>query len=146
MAQAAADYGVSIPKLFTPGALTLTNFFTTEWGGKAPSLFKIKWYYLPGTFNAVWTDEGTLVTTFIEGDAAEVYPEGEAPWGYYTFELNTKNLKELFPSGFNNFGDTAYFYKVFPHISLWPEASTYLDGRKLTARSLYKYYHYDYQY
>ncbi|MDR1099849.1 MAG: hypothetical protein LBL28_05140, partial [Treponema sp.] len=144
--QASADYGVDLTRLFIPGALGLTNFFTTEQGGKAPSLFKIKWYYEPGTFNAVWTDEGTLVTSFIERDGAESYPEGEAPWGYYSYEVNTKNLKELFPKGFSGFGDKAYFYKVFPHVVLWSGANTYMDGRKLTAASLYKYYHYDYQY
>jgi hypothetical protein len=142
-------YGVKMSKFFTPGVFTLTNLFTTELGGRAPSLFKVTWYedrsneYIP-----VFSGEYTLVTEPIAGVGGETNVEGtgfDAPYGIYSFEVNTKNLKEIFPYGFGDLGDAIggreLMYKVFPKIPLWPWAETYFTGLYKPARKLYEFYH-----
>jgi hypothetical protein len=141
-----ADYGLSIGKFFSAGTFTLTNLFTTEPGDRVPSLFKIEWYedrtnqYLP-----VFTGNYSLVTEAIPQNYPVESPEAgngsSAPYGIFSFEVNTKNLKEVFPKGFDEFGDKALFYKVFPTIQLWPWEVTYFKSTMASAAALYEYYH-----
>ena len=142
-------YGVKLSKFFTPGVFTLTNLFTTESGGRAPSLFKIEWYE-DDEFNPVYLGDYNykLVTGPITGRGGEQNVAGtgyDASYGIYTFEVNTKNLKEIFPKGFGDIGNAnggkALFSKVFPHIPLWPWAETYFTGISEVAGRLYEFYH-----
>jgi hypothetical protein len=139
-------YGVNMTKFFTPGTFTLTNWLTTELGGRAPSLFKVEWYEDRSIYTRppVFTGNYQLVTENIEGNGHEENVAGtdnNAPYGIYSFQVNTKNFKEIFPQGFNQFGDTALFYQVFPTIPLWPWEVTYFSGLNRPARKLYEYYH-----
>jgi hypothetical protein len=147
---AAADYAINTTEFFTPGSFTLKNLLTTERHGAVPSLFKLKWY-IDGNGAPVFTTQATLVTEPITDDGAEANVAGtySAPYGIWTFEVNTGNLRKIFPKGFeqNQYGrktgDTAYLYEVFPTIPLWPARPTYFmgkDGRR-SAKSLYTYYH-----
>jgi hypothetical protein len=147
---AAADYAIDVTEFFTPGAFTLKNLFTTERHEAAPSLFKIRWY-IDGSGRPVFTTQAALVTEPITDDGAEANVAGSysAPYGIWSFEVNTENLRKIFPKGFaqNKYGrktgDKAYLYEVFPTIPLWPARPTYfigMNGRR-TAKSLYKYYH-----
>lgn len=145
-----ADYGINVAEFFTPGVFTLKNLFTTEKNGAAPSLFKIRWY-INGSGNPVFTTQAAPVTEPIVDDGAEANVAGSfsAPYGIWSFEVNTGNLRKIFPKGFeqNQYGrkdgDKAYLYEVFPTIPLWPARPTYfigINGRR-TAKDLYKYYH-----
>jgi hypothetical protein len=145
---ASADYGVNTAKFFTPGAFTLDKLFTTELGGKAPSMFKLEWYEDPtDSFAAKFTGNYSMVTGPIldsDGDSNVAGTGNASPRGLYTFELNTAYLKELFPgSRFSRFGDKASLFDVFPTIPLWPERPSYLQGGKsnMSARQMYYYYH-----
>ncbi|GHV28592.1 hypothetical protein AGMMS4952_12670 [Spirochaetia bacterium] len=145
--EAAADYGLSVVEFFRPGALSLTNFFTTELGGRAPSLFKVKWYEdSSNSYAAVITDQYELVTASEPSgrDAIETNVNGtgnSAPYRIYSFEMNTAYIKQLFPKGFTQFGEKAPLYKVFPTIPLWPIRPTYFIGTNISALNLYYYYH-----
>jgi hypothetical protein len=148
--EATADYGLNLAEFFRPGSFSLVNFFTTEWGGRVPSLFKVKWYEdRNDNWAAVITDDYQLLTKQISSvsrDNIDTDVNGtgnSAPYGIYTFEMNTKYLKQLFPKGFSNFGDKAPLYKVFPAIPLWPTRPTYFITSNLSARSLYYYYHWE---
>jgi hypothetical protein len=147
-----SDYGVDTTELFVPGAFSPQNFFTTEMKGAAPSLFKIRWYedgqglpVLPTAAN----NQAALVTEPITDDGAETVGTYSAPYGIWTFEMNTGHLRKIFPHGFeqNRYvrktGDQAYLYEVFPTIPLWPARPTYFTGKdgRRTAKNLYKYYH-----
>jgi hypothetical protein len=142
-------YGVKVSKFFTPGVFTLNNLFTTELGGRAPSLFKVVWYEdRSNEYEPVFPGEYTLVTEPITGVGGETNVGGtefNAPYGIYSFEVNTKNLKEIFPYGFGDIGDAAggreLMYKVFPKIPLWPWAETYFTGLYKPARKVYEFYH-----
>jgi hypothetical protein len=145
---AAADYGVNTAQFFVPGAFSLTRLFTTELGGKAPSMFKIEWYEdRTDSFAAKFTGNYSLVTEPIpdnDGDSNVAGTGNSSPRGLYTFEVNTAYLKELFPGNrFSAFGSKASLFDVFPTIPLWPERPTYLQGGRsnLSARRLYYYYH-----
>jgi hypothetical protein len=142
--QTTADYGVNLAQFFTPGAFTLPNLFTTELGGRAPSLYKIKWYTdRDNGYTAVITDEHTLVSAPIEGTGGEqnVVGTNNSAYGLYSLEVNTAHLKAIFPTGFSEFGDRALLYKVFPTIPLWPSRPTYFMGTNNVAKNLYQYYH-----
>jgi hypothetical protein len=135
-------------KFFEPGALKLTNFLTTEWGGSVPSLFKIQWYEdKNNNWAATFTGNYSPVTEPISARSAETGEsnvagtENTAPYGLYSFELNTAYLKQLFPKGFNQFGEKALLYKVFPTIPLWPTRPMYFIGTNASARNLFYYYH-----
>ncbi|GHV88497.1 hypothetical protein AGMMS50267_08620 [Spirochaetia bacterium] len=154
--ESTADYGVNTVKFFTPGAFTLTNLVTTEEGGRAPSLFKVEWYedraneYVPvftGKYSPV---TGPLTDTGRENSVAGT--SNNAPYGVYTFEVNTQNLREIFPKGFEESGffndpatgadpNRALFSDVFPSIPLWPWAATYFTGSRRPAKKLYEFYH-----
>jgi hypothetical protein len=145
-----ADYGVNLAEFFKPGAFSLVNFFTTEWGGRVPSLFKVKWYEdKDNNWVAVITDDHELLTKPIPSVSRENIDTNvdgtgnDAPYGIYTFEMNTEYLKQLFPKGFNGFGDRVPLYKVFPAIPLWPTRPTYFITSNLSARNLYYYYHWE---
>jgi len=143
-------YGVNVSKFFTPEAFTLTNLFTTDLGGTAPSLYKIEWYedwqhsYKPvytGNYFPVterFTDGNTIDNLTVNGIAYR------APFRKYSFEVNTSYLKELFPKGFGTLGDAnggrELVYKVFPSIPLWPWAVTFFSGNN-PASKLYDVYH-----
>jgi hypothetical protein len=156
-----ADYGVNVAVFFTPGVFSLQNIFTTELGGRAPTLYKIKWYEdRADSYKPVITNEGTLVTEPFEGAGREQNVNGDynAPYGIWSFELNTKNLREVFPKGFEQDKydskdangvpkmDAAYLYEVFPRILIWPFAPSYFKGTNSSGGApvpshLYKYYH-----
>jgi hypothetical protein len=140
-----ADYAVDLGAFLKPGAFSLTKLFTTEWGGLVPSMFKIKWYEDPDNgYQPFLTEEYSIVKGSLPSDDSEENVSGtnSAPWGLYSFELNTAHLKELFPKGFTSFGDKALFCKVFPTIPLWPSQPTYMEGGTAKgARALYDYYH-----
>ncbi|MDR0643292.1 MAG: hypothetical protein LBG05_00060 [Treponema sp.] len=156
-----ADYGVNIDTFFRPGVFSLQNIFTTEWGGRAPTLYKIKWYEdKANSYATVITHVGTPVTAPIENSGGESNVSGNnnAPYGIWSFELNTKNLREIFPKGFeqdkyaskdmdgNLKTDAAYLYEVFPHVLIWPFAPSYFKGTnssggKPVPAHLYQYYH-----
>jgi hypothetical protein len=156
-----ADYGVNTAAFFTPGVFSLQNLFTTELGGRAPTLYKIKWYEdRADSYKAVITDEGVPVTEPFEGVGREtnVYGTYGAPYGIWSFEINTKNLREIFPKGFEQDKykskgadgslktDAAYLYEVFPNILIWPFAPSYFKGTNSAGGNavpshLYKYYH-----
>lgn len=138
-------YGVDTAKFFTPGVFTLTNWFVTELGGRAPSLYKLEWYEDRSQgYIQVFTGNYSRVTELIDGSGYEANiggTENNAPYGIYSFEVNTKRFKEIFPQGFNDFGDTAMFCDVFPAIPLWPWEATYFTGLNRPARKLYEFYH-----
>jgi hypothetical protein len=142
-------YGVKLSRFFTPGAFSLTNFFTTEDGGRIPALFKVEWYEDAGnSYAVVFTGNYYPVTEPIIGSGREENVAGTgftATYGIYSFEINTSNLKALFPKGFGNIGDNnngrELFYKVFPSIPLWPWGNTWFTGLKKPAKKLYEFYH-----
>ncbi|MDR0877406.1 MAG: hypothetical protein LBN21_05090 [Treponema sp.] len=153
-AEAAADYGLNMAKFFTPGVFTLTNLFTTEPGGRAPSLVKIVWYEHPTWHTPVFLHDYVPVTEQIPAtgtgeSAVDGNSSHNAPHGMYTFEVNTENLRAIFPKGFeqenyvyvNPDPNKALFSDVFPTIPLWPWAKTYFEGDKRPARKLYEFYH-----
>jgi hypothetical protein len=129
-------YAVNINRFFTPGVFSLTNLIVSELGGRAPALYTIEWYE-DAYYDPVLTGNRTLVT----GPIVENGGNDDAPYSLYSFEVNTQNLKTLFPRGYEEFGDTDLLCKVFPHIPLWPDQPTYFKGEKSSARNLYKYYH-----
>jgi hypothetical protein len=150
----AADYGLDMTKFFTPGVFTLTNLFTTELGGRAPSLFKVAWYEHPTWHTPVWLNDyvpvtGPIPATGTGESAVDGNPSHNAPYGIYTFEINTANLQAIFPKGFeqnkyvyaNPDPTKALFSDVFPSIPLWPWAETYFTGNRRPARKLYEFYH-----
>jgi hypothetical protein len=145
-----SDYAINFGQFFSPGAFSLGNLLTTENGGKAPSLFKIKWYEdRDDNYASVFTTEGVRVSAPITGYGGESNVSGNnsAPFGIYSFEINTENLRKIFPRGFEQekYGvskvDKAFFHQVFPTIPLWPTRPTYLMGTYQGARKLYQYYH-----
>jgi hypothetical protein len=115
--------------------------------GRAPSLFKVEWYEdRSNNYAEVFTGNYYPVTAPIAGVGNETNVAGTGynmPYGIYSFEVNTKNLRELFPKGFDEFSgkDVELHYKVFPSIPLWPWAKTRLTGLQSPARKLYEYYH-----
>ncbi|MDR2702697.1 MAG: hypothetical protein LBB72_09725 [Spirochaetaceae bacterium] len=143
-------YGVNVSRFFTPGAFTLTNLFTTELGGTAPSLYKIEWYEdYQNAYTPMYTGKYSPVTArFTDGNTREELTVNgtlyRAPFRKYSFEVNTAYLKELFPKGFGAVGDEnggkELVYKVFPSIPLWPWAVTYFSGNS-PASKLYEVYH-----
>jgi hypothetical protein len=146
-------YGVNTEKFFTPGALTLQNIFVTEMGGEAPQLWQIEWYEdRDAGYAAVYTGKKYHVTGPIErrGRQDDVSGTNDAPYGKFSFMLNTRYLKELFPQGFEtytaldgtvkNSGDEELLSDVFPHIAMWPWAPSYF-GNTITATQLYYWYH-----
>jgi hypothetical protein len=138
------DYAVDAGEFFKPGAFTLTNLFVTELGGKAPSLFKIIWYEDKNDgYNPVITGESELVTQPIVGLGGDqnVAGNNSAPYGRFSFAVNTENLKKIFPIGFSEYGDSELLSDVFPHIPLWPSKPAYFTGTNSSASNLYKYYH-----
>ena len=145
--ESAADYGISLQQFFRPGAFTLTKLFTTEWGGKAPSMFKLEWYEDRNDgYKPVFTGGYRPVTGPIPDSDSETNVAGtgnEAPRGIYTFEVNTGYLKQLFPKGFSQYGERALLSDVFRAIPLWPARPAYFMGGRanLSARDLYYYYH-----
>ncbi|MDR3284853.1 MAG: hypothetical protein LBS97_06730 [Treponema sp.] len=157
-----ADYGVDVAKFFTPGIFSPRNLFTTELGGRAPSLYKIKWYEdRDAQYAMVMLHEGVLIDdsnkdTIFENSGLESNVSGtnRAPYGIYSFEMNTKALREIFPKGFEQSKyqsksadgipktDAAYLYDVFPNgILIWPFQQAYFKGTNKSALNLYNYYH-----
>ena len=139
-------FGVNTAKLFTPGTFTPTNLFTTEINGRAPKMFRIEWYAPPPNYNVVtFTGNSFPVTAPIVGLGNETNSFGVAGYGIYSFEVNTKNLKEIFPKGFGTLGDAtddkAFMHEVFPSIPIWPWGTTYFKGYQNSAAKLYEYYH-----
>ncbi|MDR2447724.1 MAG: hypothetical protein LBD58_10660 [Treponema sp.] len=143
--EASGDYyAISVSEFFKPSAFTLANLFVTELGGKVPSLFKIIWYEDKNDgYKEVVTGEIELVSQPIEGLGGDKNMAGNnsAPYGRFSFMVNTDNLKKIFPMGFSEFKDTEVLSTVFPHIPLWPSKPTYFIGTNSTAGNLYKYYH-----
>jgi hypothetical protein len=146
-------YGLDTGKFFTPGAFTLQNIFATEMGGEAPQLWQIEWYEdKVASYAPVYTGNKTLVTAPIQGRGKQDDVSGinDAPYGKFSFMLNTKHLKELFPRGFakctplggaeRNTGDEELLSDIFPHIAMWPWADSYF-GNTITATQLYYWYH-----
>ncbi|GHV29139.1 hypothetical protein AGMMS4952_14340 [Spirochaetia bacterium] len=146
-------YGLNIEKFFTPGAFTLQNIFMTELGGEAPQLWQIEWYEdRDANYVSVYTGKKTLVTGPIErrGRQESVVGTNNAPYGKFSFMLNTKYLKEVFPRGFakytsisgsvNDTGDQELLSEIFPHLGMWPWAVSYF-GNSLSATELYYWYH-----
>jgi hypothetical protein len=147
-------YGIKMEKFFTPGAFTLQNIFMTEMGGEAPQLWQIEWYEDRATaYVPVYTGNKHLVTGPIErrGRQDDVSGTNDAPYGKFSFMLNTKYLKELFPRGFEtyksivdgssvNSGDQELLSDIFPNIAMWPWAPSYF-GNTITATQIYYWYH-----
>jgi hypothetical protein len=147
-------YGLSMEKFFSPGVFTLQNIFMTEMGGEAPQLWQIEWYedraasYVPR-----YTGNKSLVTGPIErrGRQDDVVGTNDAPYGKFSFMLNTRHLKEVFPKGFETYtsmkdssvvrvGDQELLSDIFPAIAMWPWAPSYF-GNTITATQLYYWYH-----
>jgi hypothetical protein len=115
---------------------SLTDLVVSELGGRAPSLSDVEWE-LDGNYEVVLTGNKTLIIDSIVGDGSNA----DSPYALYSFEINTQNLKKVFPRGYEEFGNTELLCKVFPHIPLWPDQPTYFKGEKMSAGNLYKYYH-----
>jgi len=153
---ATADYAINMAAFFTSGAFDLIKLLTVERtlsGQNAPSMFKIPWYdptdleqeaiLLPG--------DAVRVTAAIPNSDRSTVEGKDSWWGLYSLEVNTGNLRQIFPKGFEQNKYTgrdenkAFFYEVFPTIPLWPERPTYLigpgSGLNRSAQDLYKYYH-----
>jgi hypothetical protein len=160
--ESAAYYGVNLSKLFTAGIFSPKNLFTTELGGRAPALYKIKWYEdRAANYSMVILHEGTIIDDSNKdavfensGGETNVVGDNRAPYGIYSLEVNTKALREIFPKGFEQSKyessdaagvkktDAAYLYDVFPDgILIWPFQKAYFKGTKKSAKSLYTYYH-----
>jgi len=147
-------YGLNVEKFFTPGTFTLQNIFATEMGGEAPQLWRIEWYEdRANEYETVYTGNNTLVTEPIvnRGRQNNVVGNNNAPFGKYSFMLNTKYLKEVFPRGFDtyksmadgsvkNSADQQLLCEIFPTIPMWPWAPSYF-GNTITATDLYYWYH-----
>jgi len=146
------DYAVNVTAFFAAGAFNLPNLFTMEPSGvRAPAMFKIPWY--TEDYDLTFTlmpNDAARVTTAIPDDDSFTLPGKEKSWyGVYSLQINTGNLRQIFPRGFeqgkySTTGSTAFLYEVFPTIPLWPERPTYLlgpgSGTK-SAQDLYKYFH-----
>jgi hypothetical protein len=151
-AAGSGDYAVNVTAFFAAGAFNLPNLFTMEPGGvRAPAMFKIPWYSEDdGATFTFLPDTATRVTAAIPDDDSFEVPGKPKSWnGVYSFEINTGNLRKIFPRGFeqskyNTTGSTAFLYEVFPTIPLWPERPTYFfggQGGNKSAQQLYKYFH-----
>jgi hypothetical protein len=138
-------YGVNTAVFFTPGVFTLSNWFITELGGRAPSLYKLEWYEDRSQgYRETFTGNYSPVSGLIDGNGYEANVGGtgnDAPYGIYSFGVNTKKFTEIFPKGFTNFGDMALFCDVFPSLPLWPWEVTYFSGLNRPARKIYEFYH-----
>jgi hypothetical protein len=155
-------YGIDMGQFFTPGKFTLTNLFTTTAAGTIPVLYRLKWQE-DAEHNIVFIGGGVPVYTekTVYGPSTEQSTIGFdtprndpntnppvlrpadwdlGPYGIFSFEVNTANLQQIFPKGFQEHGDTAFFHDVFPTIPIWPWAKTYLDGMSPAAEQLYQYY------
>ena len=148
-------YGLSMEKFFTPGIFSLQNIFMTEMGGEAPQLWRIEWFEdRAADYVSVYTGNKTLVTQPIVQRGRQENVAGtvnRAPFGKYTFMLNTRHLKSIFPRGFETYksivdgsdvitGDQELFSDIFPHIAMWPWTQSYF-GNTITATQLYYWYH-----
>jgi hypothetical protein len=151
-------YGLSVDRFFTPGAFTLQNLFVTEMGGEAPQLWQIEWYEdRDANYATVYTGNKRLVAEPIErrGRQDNVVGDNFAPYGKFSFLLNTRYLKTLFPHGFEtyefkardgdpvqikNTGDAELLSDMFPHIAMWQWAPSCF-GNTITATQLYYWYH-----
>jgi len=154
------DYAINTAKFFTAGTFNLRNLLTVE-SGSIPSMFKIPWYPSADYTDAtLLPEQATLVTGPIPDDDSERVEGKNVPYMLYSFEINTGNLRAIFPRGFEQTkyspdansghpsgpnGTKAFFYQVFPTIPLWPERPTYLIGPgygdNKSAQDLYQYYH-----
>jgi hypothetical protein len=155
-------YGISVSEFFTPGKFSLPNLFTTTAAGTIPVMYRLKWQedadhnivftgggvpvYAEKTVYGPTTAESTIGFDTPRNDPAEKPPiVRPADWdlgtyGIFSFEVNTANLKQIFPKGFQQHGNTAFLHDVFPTIPIWPWAKTYLDGMSPAAEQLYNYY------
>jgi hypothetical protein len=100
----------------------------------------------------VYTGNKTLVTEPIErrGRQDDVAGTNDAPYGRFSFMLNTGYLKELFPRGFETCaplggsarttGNEELLTDIFPSIAMWPWGPSYF-GNTITATQLYYWYH-----
>jgi hypothetical protein len=155
-------YGINIETFFTPGTFTLPNLITTTAAGTIPVMYRLKWHE-DANHNIIFDEGGAPVTAEntvfgtmavesivgfdtprndLESSPPVVRPADWelGPYGIFSFEINTANLKRVFPKGFQQHGDTAFLHDVFPTIPIWPWAKTYLDGMSPAARQLYQYY------
>jgi len=164
------EYAVNVQEFFKVGAFNLTNLFTIEPGSgrRPPAMFRIPWYAtnIDSETGAMSFEllplEATQVTALIpDDDRVDMHNKGDnfgepgeegLRFGLYSFEINTSNLRKIFPQGFeqekydtDRGGDKAYLYQVFPTIPLWPERPTYLSGpgnnNNRSAQYLYRYFH-----
>jgi hypothetical protein len=138
-------YGLNAAQFFSPGVFTLSNWFITELGGRAPSLYKLEWYEDRSQgYKQIFTGKYLQVTELIDGNGYEENVGGtgnDAPYGIYSFGINMTKFREVFPQGFNRFDDMALFCEVFPTIPLWPWEVTYFSGLNRPARKIYEFYH-----
>ncbi|MDR3284087.1 MAG: hypothetical protein LBS97_02785 [Treponema sp.] len=147
-------YGLDLAQFFTPGVFSLQNLFATEMGGEAPQLWQIEWYEnKAASYDPVYTGKKNLVTKAIDrrGRQDDVVGDNDAPYGKFSFMLNTGHLKEIFPRGFETYtsmadgsvasvGSQELLTDIFPHIAMWPWAPSYF-GNTITATQLYYWYH-----
>jgi hypothetical protein len=147
-------YGLNMEKFFSPGVFMLQNIFATEMGGEAPQLWQIEWYEDKAeNYTAVYTGNKKIVSDPIErrGRQNDVSGVNNAPYGKFSFMLNTRYLKEVFPHGFETYvsikdgsivptGDQELLSEIFPSIAMWPWAPSYF-GNTITATQLYYWYH-----
>jgi hypothetical protein len=147
-------YGMNMAQFFTPGVFSLQNIFMTEMGGEAPQLWQIEWYEdKAASYATVYTGVRTLVAKPIErrGRQDDVSGDNDAPYGKFSFMLNIRHLKDVFPRGFEtcqsiadgsvkNSGDQELLAEIFPHIAMWQWAPSYF-GNTITATQLYYWYH-----
>ena len=155
-----ADYAINWDALFTPNAFNLRNLIVMEGGlVSAPAMYKIRWFSRDDVAY-LQPNSATRVTAPIPDDDSEHIPSVNftMPYQIYTLEINTGNLRKIFPRGFEqdkytnhyssddpNKQNRAFLYEVFPTIPLWPERPTYFtgpgSGNLKSAQGLYNYYH-----
>jgi hypothetical protein len=147
-----AKYGVNVSQFFIAGKFQLQNLFTTEAGGVAPVIYKGRWHEDSSTY-AVVIDGWDPVTggSDFTNEFSQSSPYGTS--SIYGLQLNTQNLKVLFPKGFEQHGNTAMLHECFDSIPLWPFWATSGRGEKKwyfdvvndnmsgTMGALYGYYH-----
>jgi len=131
--EAQADFGVNWGGFFTSGKFTLSNLFTMD-GPSTPAFYKIKWAWsTDGNYNIipvvpVVAQQMTNASQF--DTSGTTYGEDANMLSMFTWQVNTGNLKTIFPKypRSTTQGNTAYFHEVFESIPLWPGQPTFLNA------------------
>jgi len=161
-AAGSGDYAVNVTEFFKAGAFNLRNLFIIETGRQTPAMYKIQWWTEEVQVGSEWEwqyeilpETAAPVTAPITNDNDGFQVQGHSTnYGLYSFVINTGNLRQIFPRGFEQskyttitgLGNTqALFYQVFPTIPLWHERPTYMTGPgnegNRSAQQLYRHFH-----